>query len=48
MLNASCNAGLSALTDFILALLPWRVVLSLQMARAEKINIGIAMSFGVM
>ncbi|KAK4457264.1 hypothetical protein QBC42DRAFT_318778 [Cladorrhinum samala] len=40
-------AGYSAVTDFVLALLPWKVVWKLQMKRKEKAGVAIAMSLGV-
>ncbi|KFA80836.1 hypothetical protein S40288_08523 [Stachybotrys chartarum IBT 40288] len=36
----------SAITDFVLALLPWKVVMSLNMKKSEKISLAVAMSFG--
>ncbi|EEY16868.1 conserved hypothetical protein [Verticillium alfalfae VaMs.102] len=41
------NVAYSALTDFVLAFLPWRVIWGLHMNRAEKISVSVAMSFGV-
>ncbi|KAK0712393.1 hypothetical protein B0T26DRAFT_648687 [Lasiosphaeria miniovina] len=41
---AGCFSGVC---DIILALLPWRLVWSLQMQKKEKIGVGIAMSMGV-
>ncbi|KAF9877419.1 hypothetical protein CkaCkLH20_05119 [Colletotrichum karsti] len=38
----------SALSDFILALLPWKIVLGLQMKKHEKIGVAVAMSMGVL
>ncbi|KAL2007978.1 hypothetical protein VTN00DRAFT_7960 [Thermoascus crustaceus] len=37
----------SGLMDFMLALLPWKIVWSLQMKTREKIGIGLAMSLGI-
>lgn len=39
--------GYSALCDFSLALLPWKIVWNLQMKRLEKIGVGVAMSLGM-
>ncbi|KAI3528921.1 hypothetical protein CABS01_09046 [Colletotrichum abscissum] len=38
----------SAVSDFVLALLPWKIVLSLQMRKHEKIGVGMAMSMGIL
>ncbi|CAN9376520.1 unnamed protein product [Alternaria alternata] len=38
----------SALMDFSLALIPWKILLGLQMRSAEKIGAGIAMSLGLL
>ncbi|KAF4828196.1 hypothetical protein CGCTS75_v007571 [Colletotrichum tropicale] len=38
----------SAASDFILALLPWKIVMGLQMRKHEKIGVAIAMSMGVL
>ncbi|KAK3985221.1 hypothetical protein QBC44DRAFT_405361, partial [Cladorrhinum sp. PSN332] len=40
-------AGYSALTDIVLALLPWKIVWNLQMEQREKIGVALAMSLGV-
>lgn len=40
--------GYSAVTDFVLALLPWKVVWKLQMKRKERFGVAIAMSLGVL
>ncbi|KAI1084326.1 hypothetical protein F5B20DRAFT_524503 [Whalleya microplaca] len=37
----------SALMDFVLALLPWSIIIKLQMQTSEKIGISVAMSMGV-
>ncbi|KAF4852435.1 hypothetical protein CGCSCA4_v002684 [Colletotrichum siamense] len=37
-----------AASDFILALLPWKIVMGLQMKKHEKIGVAIAMSMGVL
>ena len=34
--------------DFILAMIPWKLLVGLHMRRREKIGIGIAMSMGVL
>ncbi|KAM0283146.1 hypothetical protein ACHAQH_002627 [Verticillium albo-atrum] len=36
----------SAVTDFVLALLPWKVIMGLQMKKAERISVALAMSVG--
>ncbi|CAK7205284.1 hypothetical protein SEUCBS139899_008053 [Sporothrix eucalyptigena] len=40
-------AGYSAVMDFVLALLPWKIVWRLQMKQQEKFGVAIAMSLGV-
>jgi hypothetical protein len=40
-------AGYSALMDFVLALLPWKIVWNLQMRKVEKLGVAFAMSLGV-
>jgi hypothetical protein len=42
------DAVWSAMTDISFALLPWKILWSLQMRTAEKIGVGIAMSLGVL
>ncbi|KAK8041673.1 hypothetical protein PG993_006196 [Apiospora rasikravindrae] len=37
----------SSLADFVLALLPWKVLMDLQMRKPERISLAIGMSFGV-
>ncbi|KAH8660334.1 hypothetical protein BX600DRAFT_551752 [Xylariales sp. PMI_506] len=37
----------SGLTDFVLAALPWKVIMSLQMKKSERISVAIAMSVGI-
>lgn len=34
--------------DFVLALIPWKILLELNMKRAERMGAAIAMSMGVM
>ncbi|KAH9909974.1 hypothetical protein F4778DRAFT_775883 [Xylariomycetidae sp. FL2044] len=41
------EAAYSAALDFALALLPWKIIGGLQMLRAEKIGVCVAMSLGV-
>lgn len=41
-------AGYSAIVDFILALLPWKIILGLQMKTHEKVGVSIAMSLGLL
>ncbi|KAG7125067.1 hypothetical protein HYQ45_013406 [Verticillium longisporum] len=41
------SAVYSALCDFILALLPWRMTFNLQMKRSERLGIDLALSMGV-
>lgn len=38
----------SAIVDFILALLPWKIIMGLQMKRHEKIGVAVAMSLGLL
>ncbi|KAH7040195.1 uncharacterized protein B0I36DRAFT_233890, partial [Microdochium trichocladiopsis] len=38
----------SAIIDFVLALLPWKIVMSLQMKTHEKLGVGFAMSLGML
>lgn len=38
----------SAACDFILALLPWKMIFNLQMKRSERISVAIALSMGVL
>lgn len=38
----------SAIVDFVLALLPWNIILKLQMKRIEKIGVAVAMSLGLL
>jgi len=38
----------SAAMDFVLALIPWKILLELNMKRAERMGAAIAMSMGVM
>ncbi len=40
--------GYSGIMDFVLALLPWKVIWKLQMKRKEKVGIALAMSMGVL
>lgn len=42
------NAAWCAVADFALALLPWTLILGLQMRTREKIGVGIAMSMGIL
>lgn len=42
------NAAWCALADFALALIPWTLILGLQMRTREKIGVGIAMSMGIL
>lgn len=42
------NAAWCAVADFYLALLPWTLIMGLQMRMREKIGVGIAMSMGVL
>lgn len=36
----------SAASDFLLALIPWTLLIGLQMKKPEKIGVGVAMSMG--
>jgi hypothetical protein len=38
----------AALTDFVFAILPWFFIWHLYMKLAERIGLGVAMSFGVL
>jgi hypothetical protein len=40
--------GYSAGMEFVLALLPWRVIWKLQMKRKEKFGVAVAMSMGIL
>ncbi|KAM7200881.1 hypothetical protein V8F20_005123 [Naviculisporaceae sp. PSN 640] len=40
-------AGYSAATEFVLALLPWKVIWKLKMKKKEKIGVALAMSMGI-
>ncbi|KAK3323009.1 hypothetical protein B0H66DRAFT_555653 [Apodospora peruviana] len=40
-------AGYSAAMDFVLALLPWKIIWKLQMKRKEKVGVAMAMSMGI-
>ncbi|KAF4981519.1 hypothetical protein FZEAL_2704 [Fusarium zealandicum] len=40
------SAAYSALCDFVLAFLPWKMVFNLQMNRTERISVAIALSMG--
>jgi len=40
-------AGYSAAMEFILALLPWKIIWNLQMKRKEKFGVALAMSMGI-
>jgi hypothetical protein len=41
------SAAYSAAMDIVLALLPWKVILPLNMRKKEKIGVGVAMSMGL-
>ncbi|KAI0837562.1 hypothetical protein F5Y06DRAFT_270757 [Hypoxylon sp. FL0890] len=41
------SSGYSALMDFVLALLPWPLILHLKMKTKEKIGVAVAMSMGI-
>ena len=34
--------------DFVLALLPWKLIWKLQMKRKEKVGVALAMSMGIL
>ncbi|KAB5517438.1 hypothetical protein GE09DRAFT_1230796 [Coniochaeta sp. 2T2.1] len=40
-------AGYSAAMDFVLAMLPWKIIWKMRMSRREKFGVAIAMSMGV-
>ncbi len=42
------SVAYSALIDITLAILPWTVIWNLQMRRAEKIGVSLAMSMGIL
>jgi hypothetical protein len=47
----SCHPRITAysgIADVLLAFLPWKVVLALQMKRREKIGVAVAMSMGIL
>lgn len=41
-------AGYSGVMDLVLAILPWNIIMSLQMKTKEKIGVALAMSMGVL
>ena len=41
-------AGYSALMDFFLALLPWKIISALRMNKKEKFGVAFAMSMGIL
>ncbi|KAH7367944.1 hypothetical protein B0T11DRAFT_349378 [Plectosphaerella cucumerina] len=41
------SSSYSAMTDFVLAMLPWQVIMGLQMKKSERISVSVAMSFGI-
>lgn len=42
------TAGYSGVMDLVLAILPWNIIMSLQMKTKEKIGVALAMSMGVL
>ena len=40
--------GYSAAMEFVLALLPWKIIWKLQMKKKEKIGVALAMSMGIL
>ncbi|KAF5021263.1 hypothetical protein F66182_6661 [Fusarium sp. NRRL 66182] len=42
------SAAYSAACDFILALLPWRMIFNLQMKQSDRIGVAVALSMGVL
>ncbi|KAL5114534.1 hypothetical protein ACEQ8H_007567 [Pleosporales sp. CAS-2024a] len=42
------NAAWCTVADFYLALLPWKLILGLQLKTREKLGVGIAMSMGIL
>ena len=42
------SAAYSAVMDFTLALLPWKVIWGLQMKKKEKVGVAVAMSMGIL
>ena len=41
-------ADYSAILDFVLALLPWQILMGKSMLRRERLGIAVAMSLGAM
>ena len=41
-------AALSAAMDAVLALLPWKIIWTLQMKTREKVGVALAMSMGIL
>lgn len=46
--NNRMRKGYSAAMDFVLALLPWKVIWKLQMKKKEKMGVALAMSMGIL
>lgn len=44
--SSDCLEAWAAGMDFAFALLPWQIIWNLQMLKAEKIGVGVAMSLG--
>ena len=42
------HPGYSAGMEFLLALLPWKIIWKLQMKRKEKVGVAFAMSLGIL
>jgi hypothetical protein len=47
-MGAESRTGYSGVMDFVLALLPWKVIWNLQMKRKEKVGVALAMSMGIL
>jgi hypothetical protein len=43
-----CCEGYSGIMDLVLAILPWNIIMSLQMKTKEKLGVALAMSMGVL
>jgi hypothetical protein len=41
-------AGYAAAADFLMALLPWKIIWGLQMTKKEKFGVAVAMSMGIL
>jgi hypothetical protein len=46
--SLNISTDYSAILDFVLALLPWQILMSLTMKKREKVGVAVAMSLGAM